>query len=46
MHGHRFKIYTLISEIHENVDLAQGIKNIFRVRKYYKFMRLLFQFPE
>ena len=29
IHGHRFKIYTLVSEIHENVDLVLGIKNIF-----------------
>ena len=28
IHGHRFKIYTLVSEIHENVDLVLGIKNI------------------
>ena len=28
-HGHRFKIYTLVSEIHENVDLVLGIKNVF-----------------
>ena len=26
MHGHRFKICTLVSEIHENVDLVIGIK--------------------
>ena len=24
-HGHRFEIYTLVSEIHENVDLVLGI---------------------
>ena len=29
MHGHRFEIYTLVSEIHENVDLVLGIKNTF-----------------
>ena len=28
IHGHRFKIYTLVSEIHENVDLVLGIKNV------------------
>ena len=28
IHGHRFKIFTLVSEIHENVDLVLGIKNI------------------
>ena len=29
IHGHRFEIYTLASEIHENVDLVSGLKNIF-----------------
>ena len=29
--GHRFEIYTLISEIHENVDLVLGIKNVFKL---------------
>ena len=28
--GHRFEIYTLVSEIHENVDLVLGIKNVFK----------------
>ena len=28
VHGHRFEIYTLVSEIHENVDLVLGIKCI------------------
>ena len=27
--GHRFNIYTLVSEIHKNVDLVLGIKNVF-----------------
>ena len=31
IHGHRFKIYTLVSEIHENVDLVLGIKNLFEL---------------
>ena len=26
IHGHRFKVYTLVSEIHKNVDLILGIK--------------------
>ena len=29
IHGHRCEIYTLVSEIHENVDLVLGIKNVF-----------------
>ena len=31
IHGHRFKIYTLVSEIHENVDLVLGIKNVYEL---------------
>ena len=31
IHGHRFEIYTLVSEIHENVDSVLGIKNIFKL---------------
>ena len=26
VHGHRFEIYTLVSEIHENVDLVLGMR--------------------
>ena len=28
IHGHRFEIYTLVSEIHENVALVLGIRNV------------------
>ena len=28
IHGHRFEVYTLMSEIHENVDIVLGFKNI------------------
>ena len=31
IHGHRFKIFTLVSEIHDNVDLVLGMKNIFKL---------------
>ena len=31
IYGHRFEIYTLVSEIHENVDLVLGIKNVFEL---------------
>ena len=31
IHGHRFEVYTLISEIHENIDLVLGIKNVFEL---------------
>ena len=31
MHLHRFEIFTLVSEIHENIDLVLGIKNVFKL---------------
>ena len=31
VHRHRFEIYTLVSKIHENVDLVLGIKNVFKL---------------
>ena len=31
IHGHRFEIYTLVSEIHENVEIVLGIKNVFEL---------------
>ena len=31
VHGHRFEIYTLVLEIHENVELVLGIKNVFEL---------------
>ena len=29
IHGHKFEMYTLVSEIHENVDLVLGNKECF-----------------
>ena len=31
IHGHRFKMLTLVSEIQDNVDLVMGMKNIFEL---------------
>ena len=31
IHNHRFEIFTLVNEIHENVDLVIGIKNLFEL---------------
>ena len=31
IHGHRFDSFTLVSEIHKNVDLVLGIKNVFQL---------------
>ena len=29
LHGHRFEVYRLVSEIHDNVDMVLGIKIVF-----------------
>ena len=31
VHGHRFEIFTLASEIHDNADLVMGMKNSFEL---------------
>ena len=31
IHGHRFEIYTLVSDIHEKINLVLGIKNVFKL---------------
>ena len=31
MHGHKFEISTLVSKIHDNVDLVMGMKNVFKL---------------
>ena len=44
MHGHRFEIYTLVSEIHENVDLVLGIKNVFEIEGVINSRHCRFEF--
>ena len=43
-HGHRFEILTLVSEIHENVDLVFGIKNIFELEDIINSQESCFSF--
>ena len=31
IHGHRFEIFTLVFETHDNIDLVMGMKNIFEL---------------
>ena len=31
IHRHRFEFFTLVSKIHDNVDLVMGMKNIFEL---------------
>ena len=44
IHGHRFEIYTLVSKIHENVDLVLGIKNIFELEGVINLQECCFGF--
>ena len=31
IHGHIFEVFTLVSEIHDNIDLVLGMKNVFEL---------------
>ena len=31
VHGHRVEVFTLVSEIHDNVELVPGMKNVFEL---------------
>ena len=42
--GHRFKIYMLVSEIHNNVDLVLGIKNVFELEGVFNSRECCFSF--
>ena len=44
IYGHRFKIYTLVSDILENVDLILGIKNVFELEGVINLRDCLFEF--
>ena len=41
--NHRFEIFTLVSEIHENVDLVLGIKNLFELEGCDRLKRFMSQ---
>ena len=44
IHDHRFEIYTLVSEIHENVDLVLDIKNVFELEGVINSRNCRFEF--
>ena len=44
IHGYRFEINTLVSEIHENVDLVFGIKNVFKLEGVINSRNCCFKF--
>ena len=41
---HRFQVYTLVSEIHDNVDLVLGIKNVFGLEGVFNSGECCFSF--
>ena len=42
--GHRFEVYMLVSEIHENVDIILGIQNVFRLEGVINLQECCFSF--
>ena len=42
--GHTFEIYMLVSEIHDNVDLVLGIKNVFKLEGIFNSGECCFKF--
>ena len=42
--GYRFEVYTLVSEIHENVDLVLGIKNMLELEGIFNLRECCFSF--
>ena len=44
IHGHRFEIFTLVSKIHDNVDLVKGMKNIFKLEGVFDLQDSCFSF--
>ena len=44
IHGHRFEVYTLVSEIHENIDIVLGIKKVFKLEEVRNLWECCFRF--
>ena len=44
IHGYRFKVFTLVLEIHDNVDLVLGMKNVFELEGVIDMQDSSFQF--
>ena len=44
VYGHRFEVFTLVSEIHDNVALVLGMKNVFELEGVIDMLDLRFKF--
>ena len=45
VYGHRFEVFTIVSEIHDYVDLVLGMKNMFELEGV-RHVGLILQIPE
>ena len=45
IHGHRFEVFTIVSEIHNNVDLVLSMKNVFELEGVIDTWDSSFEFP-
>ena len=45
VHGHRFEVFTLVSEIHDNIYLVLGMKNVFELESVIDMWDSSFKFP-
>ena len=45
VHGHRFEVFTLVSEIHDNIYLVLGMKNVFELDSVIDMWDSSFKFP-
>ena len=44
IHGHRFEMYTLVSEVHKNIDIGLGIRNVFKLEGVINSQECCFSF--
>ena len=42
--GHRFEVFTLVSKIHDNVDLVLGMKHVFELESVIDMQESSFKF--
>ena len=44
VHGHLFEVFTLVSEIHDNVDLVLGMRNAYKLERIVDMQDSSFKF--
>ena len=46
LQGHRFEVYVLVCDIHDDVDMVMGIKNVYEVEGVTSTKGIMFTFSE